>query len=189
MVLAGLNGFNDRLGGINRVLGLPDTIRHWDQILHDPAFGHTAKSLEQHATVLGGKLDDLTGWLIHKPVAEDALKVTKGVTKDLGYIGAITTLTVGTGNAFHAARQGDVGGEIRAVTDTTASTLKNLPSPQTYLTGFVISEYTDVFDAYRQIDWKQGIPAPTPDNLLHLYAPSFGDAVKQLPGHIFKWAT
>ena len=193
----GLKDFSDRLDRLNTIPGLPGLFDHWHRVLHAAPFLHgTAGRLDKDFAHLGRQLDHLSHGAVHSPGVQQLLhsspvhgagEVIAGSADTLGKIGSGVDVVTDGVNAFHHAHQGDVSGELHDLSHATSTMLKSSKNPEAYLGGVIVSEYTDVIDQAAKIDWHQGLPAPTPSNLYHDYAPAVWDSVTAMPSHVWKW--
>lgn len=191
----GLNGFRDGLDRVNLPRSVVDQFQRWNQLLHHAPHWMQGRLLH-HPVFWDHKVVPLlhdigdsrnVQHLLHLGPVEGAGHVIAGSTDVLGKIGSGVGVTSDVVDAFHHAHQGDVGAELNDVSNATSTTLKSFKNPAVYLSGVVVSEYTDIANQAAKIDWHQGLPAPTPANLYHDYIPAVWDSVTSMPSHIWKW--
>ena len=196
-----LDPFEGKLGVVNGVLDVPGDVKNLHALFEaDPwtkALTLKGDKAAQAGTALAAGLGAGAVSALHVSPS----LVAKGKTvlgagghvigtsgRVLGVVGAGVTLATKSVDAVDDFGRGDTSAGVRDVADIAAAGLKAGPPP-VYLAGVVVAEWTDVSEAAEQVDWSTPPPAPTWSNLTTLYAPAFGDAVKSLPGHMWKWVS
>ena len=173
-----LDAINAETDNFFRITGLPSTLGHIEHVL-----GPVGTSM-QHGIAHDLKAVEATD---HTGIVKDVVHAGGPVLDKVGYLG----MTVSTSTAVLDARTDLQHHHYYAVgQDVAQGTAGDLKSfAPTYVYGVLTSEYSDVINLGHQIDWSQGLPTPTPSNLLHAYLPAFGEAFKEAPSHIWKWLT